>query len=233
MAKSRLHSAEGQTGFNFGNDATPKPKPKPKSDDETLAAARQIAVEMCQDHGETDGPAVVQVLKDRHGIVWRDVFPQGPPVSIFNDWFRKTGNVRGRFTCWRIATPREHRQALADLAEKEKRKTEFDRKESETRKETGMAQGADADGKPEMLEQARDIARELCQLHGETHADAVGLLMNERHGVATMGPAAGSIFKVGFTFTGRRVRSDRKTNHAREIKIWRLETDADKQGKTI
>lgn len=96
----------------------------------------------------------------------------------------------------------------------------FDWGEANARKTQGMEVAAIA--QPTMLQLARTIAVDLCRTLGETDADEVGKVMHERHGVATMGPAAGSIFKVGFKFTGRRKLSARKTNHAREIKIWEL-----------
>ncbi len=74
------------------------------------------------------------------------------------------------------------------------------------------------------LEKAREIARELCKAHGETNADEVGKVLNERWKIASLGPAAGSLFS-GREFVmvpGRRIASERKSNHGRELKIWRL-----------
>jgi hypothetical protein len=96
----------------------------------------------------------------------------------------------------------------------------FDWEKSVSRKEHGI--DAAAASKSVVLQQAREIAAELCRLYGETDADEVGKVMDERHGVETMGPAAGAIFRQGFEFTGRRKTSSRKKNHAREIKIWKL-----------
>lgn len=96
----------------------------------------------------------------------------------------------------------------------------FGLSESEDRKSEGMRRAAEARSSP--LEVARQVAVELCRLNGETHADEVGRVLAERHGIKSLGPAAGSVFKGAFEFTGRRVRSARKTNHARELKVWRL-----------
>lgn len=96
----------------------------------------------------------------------------------------------------------------------------FDQEESEAGKESGMT--AAAEKRPSDLELAREIARSLCKANGTANADEVGRLLDERHGVVSLGPAAGSIFKCGFVFTGRRVRSTRTKNHARELKVWRL-----------
>lgn len=99
-------------------------------------------------------------------------------------------------------------------------KSLFDREASEAAKDAGMQVAAEHRGSE--LELARAIAVELCRRDGETDADQVGQLMFERHGIKSLGPAAGSIFKSGFYFTGRRRKSTRKKNHAREIKIWKL-----------
>ena len=96
----------------------------------------------------------------------------------------------------------------------------FVRKRSADAKTEGMLNAADA--RPRALQLARQVARELCEQFGETEADAVGRELKVRYGIDSLGPAAGSLFKVGFVFTGRRVRSTRISNHARELKIWRL-----------
>lgn len=99
--------------------------------------------------------------------------------------------------------------------------TLFDGDESELRKTDGMEQAAanQADG----LKLARQIAVELCRRHGETNADQVGEVLLARHGIDTLGPAAGSIFRPAqFVFTGHYVNSTRKTNHSRLLRVWRL-----------
>ena len=101
----------------------------------------------------------------------------------------------------------------------------FDRQKSDDAKADGMRRAADA--RPEPLQHARHVARELCEQFGETNADIVGTEMKARYGIDSLGPAAGSLFKVGFVFTGRRVRSTRISNHARELKVWRLEVDGE------
>ena len=97
----------------------------------------------------------------------------------------------------------------------------FSAAKSETRKEHGMA--AAAGKRSEVLELAREIARELCRVHGECTADDVGELLFTRHQIKTMGPAAGSLFKSGeFEPTGAFRKSARKKNHARLLFVWRL-----------
>lgn len=90
----------------------------------------------------------------------------------------------------------------------------------------GMARAADV--RIPSLNHARDIARELClgkKAVGHdpvTDADEVNRIL-ELRGYANLGPAAGSIFQIReFEFTGWRIQSTRKSNHARELKIWRL-----------
>ena len=99
----------------------------------------------------------------------------------------------------------------------------FDFAEAKRRKEDGMAIAAD--NQADWLQIARDIAVELALQNPfrTCNADAVGEVLLERHGIASLGPAAGSLFKGGnWEFTGQRFLSKRKTNHARELKIWRL-----------
>lgn len=97
----------------------------------------------------------------------------------------------------------------------------FEAQKSESRKEHGMA--AAADGRADVLELAREIARELCRSRGECTADDVGELLWERHQIKSMGPAAGSLFKSGeFEPTGAFRKSARKKNHARLLYVWRL-----------
>lgn len=97
----------------------------------------------------------------------------------------------------------------------------FDVSKSESAKVDGMQLAAEA--KQSDLQLARDIAVELCREHGSTDADEVGRVLFERHNIKSLGPAAGSLFTDGrFVFTGQRKRSERKKNHARELKVWRL-----------
>ncbi len=80
-----------------------------------------------------------------------------------------------------------------------------------------------AEAKTEQLNIARDIARELCLLHGDTDADQVGKLLFERYEIKSLGPAAGSLFKNGeFEPTGQMRKSERKSNHSRLLHVWKL-----------
>ncbi len=101
----------------------------------------------------------------------------------------------------------------------------FDWVVSQDAKDQGMARAANANTD---LEKAREIARELCQIHGSCDADQVGRLLFDRYGITSLGPAAGSIFKSGeFEPTGEYVRSARKTNHRRMLFKWRLKNGHD------
>jgi hypothetical protein len=98
----------------------------------------------------------------------------------------------------------------------------FDKHESERRKEEGMDAAASNSSD---LVIAKQIAMELAESSPDrtTNADEVGEELWNRHRIKTLGPAAGSIFKHDrWEFTGRRIESVRKTNHGREIKVWRL-----------
>jgi len=66
------------------------------------------------------------------------------------------------------------------------------------------------------LEEARDVVFLAALRRPERTATA-----DDNH--IDLGPAAGSLFKDGrWAFTGERINSARVTNHAREIKVWRL-----------
>ena len=97
----------------------------------------------------------------------------------------------------------------------------FDRDEGERRKRYGMEIAAENAASP--LQLAREIAEELAWKHGRVHADMVGSELWQRHGIKTLGPAAGSIFaEKKWKFTGEFIKSARKTNHARRLMIWSL-----------
>ena len=98
----------------------------------------------------------------------------------------------------------------------------FNSGESERQKEEGMDRVAT--NRAERLEEARSIALYLAMALGEVTADHVGRhLKHIGHGPDWLGNAAGSIFKgPWFHFTGKRVKSARTSNHARELKVWRL-----------
>ena len=93
------------------------------------------------------------------------------------------------------------------------------------------SQAAKADGiasaetnRETSLQRARRIARQLAEAapNREITADDVGRRLQELN-LPQLGPEAGALFKGGdWTFTGKRVRSTRVSNHAREIKVWRL-----------
>lgn len=99
----------------------------------------------------------------------------------------------------------------------------FDGQRSEQLKRDGMALAADNAG--QYLDLARQIAREIALAHPnqECDADKVGRILKRRHGIDTLGPAAGSLFRgKEWEFTGRWVKSKRITNHSRMIRVWRL-----------
>lgn len=99
----------------------------------------------------------------------------------------------------------------------------FDFARSRALKDEGR--NAAAFSRAELLDAARSIARRLAIQSPQrvTNADAVGREW-KRLGYPDLGPAAGSIFKgKEWKFTGRRIRSSRVSNHARELKVWELQ----------
>jgi len=98
-------------------------------------------------------------------------------------------------------------------------RTLFDAQESADRKEQALAKLDSAD----VLTLAREVARVHARHFGTVNADTVGLLLKAHHDIDSIGPAAGALFRgAEWEFTGQRVLSSRKSNHAREIKVWRL-----------
>ena len=99
----------------------------------------------------------------------------------------------------------------------------FDVAESNRRKEEGMT-SAEYGGKHLLLEHARHVAKQIAMLRESrtVSADDVGKAF-EREGITeSLGNSAGSLFKgKEWEFTGQRIKSTRKTNHSREIKVWR------------
>lgn len=90
-----------------------------------------------------------------------------------------------------------------------------------------------AANRAELLKRARTIALQLAKNNGEVTADDVAKRLDQ-----PLGPVAGSIFKTSdFEFTGARIRSTQKNNHARELKVWRLtpsgKTNAQKASEPI
>jgi hypothetical protein len=98
-------------------------------------------------------------------------------------------------------------------------RTLFDAIESQELKQAALAKLESAD----VLTMARTLARIHATRYGTVTADIVGRLMKERYDIATLGPAAGALFRgPEWEFTGQRVLSSRVSNHSREIKVWRL-----------
>lgn len=95
----------------------------------------------------------------------------------------------------------------------------FDGLRSERLKQDGMASASSKS--EELLGHARTFARRYATVHGQVTADDVGRYMKAEHGIETLGPAAGSIFKgKGWRFTGEYVKSKRITNHSRLLRVW-------------
>lgn len=89
---------------------------------------------------------------------------------------------------------------------------------SQALKDAGMAQAADK--KKELLARARQIVLTAAYQNPDHTATADDVPDQLRRDLAN---AAGSIFKGSdFEFTGNRVNSKLDSNHARELKVWKL-----------
>ena len=98
----------------------------------------------------------------------------------------------------------------------------FDPVASENAKQQGMKKAGEH--KVDVLALARHVAMEYAKSHGGIcHADIVGVLLRQQHGIDTLGPAAGSIFKTAeWSWTGDWIKSVRVTNHSRMLRVWQL-----------
>lgn len=118
--------------------------------------------------------------------------------------------------------------AVNDLFGKEHREGDTFKKpvpwsiqDGEARKKAGMSLAAGANARN--LARAREIAVQIASRHSlrECEAESVGKMLQDE-GIAP-GPWMGSLFKGGcWEFTGQRIKSSLVTNHARELKVWRL-----------
>jgi hypothetical protein len=98
-------------------------------------------------------------------------------------------------------------------------------KQSEAARNSGIAQAASH--RAEILAKAREVARELAWVNGETNADEVATEL-ELQGVDSteLGNAAGAIFRgKGWHFAGYK-KSVRVSRHANKIGIWTFNPEA-------
>ena len=98
----------------------------------------------------------------------------------------------------------------------------FDLAEAKRLKEEGMASAAA--NKHDLLKHARHVAKQIAMLRDSrtVTADDVSRAFAREGITDSLGNAAGSIFRGSdWEFTGERINSQRKTNHSREIKVWR------------
>ena len=97
----------------------------------------------------------------------------------------------------------------------------FNEKQSDLLKREGMEIAAD--NALTSLDLAREIAVELYRKQGVVNADDVGRVLKLRHGIETLGPAAGSLFRSQkWRFTGKWVKSKRVKNHSRMLREWTM-----------
>ena len=97
----------------------------------------------------------------------------------------------------------------------------FDAKRSEQLKLAGMETAADNVKEP--LDLARTVAKELALLKPDRclTSDEVNAALEARYNIASLGPAAGSLFKTkDWRWSGRFVKSIKITNHSRLLRVW-------------
>ena len=101
---------------------------------------------------------------------------------------------------------------------------QFNLRFGEALKEEGQARAEST--RAEIVEAARDLAKEiaLSRVDRCITVDAVySVLQKQGYNIKILGKAAGCIFKDScWEFTGQYKRSERVSNHAREVKIWQL-----------
>ena len=97
-------------------------------------------------------------------------------------------------------------------------------------KKAGMTAAAENQTRKALLQMMQSVARGEARMRGAISIEDVypkvcaGLGKTLRQVVDILGPAAGSVFKgKAWAFTGQRVEATMlRTNHGRELKMWRL-----------
>jgi hypothetical protein len=92
-------------------------------------------------------------------------------------------------------------------------------------KEEGIALAVS--NRPQIVEIAKAVSEDVARADPDREADMdrVQLALAEMgFSPSALGPAAGGVFlcRKKWEFTGKRILSKRKKNHARELKVWRL-----------
>ena len=104
-------------------------------------------------------------------------------------------------------------------------RTTFDLAKGKQRKEEGIAQASLS--RSDLLDLARNYAIYIAKQNGEVTSDDVFMAML-RDGLdpTGLGPAAGAVFRTDFIFTGQWKKSQRVSNHASDLRVWKLKGDA-------
>lgn len=95
------------------------------------------------------------------------------------------------------------------------------------RRDGGREKAAHAQHRAEVFHRAQDIAVEVAEASPRrtTHIDDVyRQLQREGWDITLLGPAAGKVFVEGrvWAATGERIQSQRISNNARMVMVWRL-----------
>lgn len=101
---------------------------------------------------------------------------------------------------------------------------QFDLFEGGRRKEEGIDLAAAS--RKERVEAARLIAIRVARQQGDVTSDDVYRAMLRDGLDPELGPAAGAVFRRDFIFTGQWRKSQRVTNHASDLRVWRLKETA-------
>jgi hypothetical protein len=103
----------------------------------------------------------------------------------------------------------------------------FDLAEGERRKEQGMALASAPLSRKQLLEIARLVAVRIARQQGwVTSDDVFYALLREGFDPTALGPAAGCVFRDKcFVFTGEWRKSARVSNHASDLRVWKLNDD--------
>jgi hypothetical protein len=94
----------------------------------------------------------------------------------------------------------------------------------ERRKEDGLARASLP--RKQLLEVARGYAVQIARRRGSVTSDDVyAEMLRDGYDPAALGPAAGAVFRGDFIFTGEWRKSQRISNHASDLRVWRLKAE--------
>jgi hypothetical protein len=101
--------------------------------------------------------------------------------------------------------------------------TEFNYEAGQEARDAGLERASNPFFRRKALDDARSIARAWAQRNGSVTFDDVYLEMKilNKH-PENLGPAAGNVFRTGEFIPCGWKQSNRESNHARAMRVWRL-----------